>query len=121
MFLATKEIEIYKLVAKLELMKIHQNHIICLLCVLSILFMPVIAVTTGNSTGVQPSGHPILIPPPTPLPTPVPTFVPPVDVSQNVGVVPIWLIIGIILIIIALSGLLWRYFHPKYVPKDKSE
>ena len=31
------------------------------------------------------------------------------------------LVIGIILIIIALGGLLWRYFHPRYVPKDDND
>ena len=46
---------------------------------------------------------------------------PPCAIPQNVGFVPIWLIIGIILIIIALSGLLWRYFHPKYVPPEEKD
>jgi hypothetical protein len=105
-------------------MKNTQNYIIVLLCAVSLLFMPVAAITTGDSPGVQPTGKvqtsfPTSVP--TQVPTPVQTFVPPVDVSQNVGFLPIWLIIGVILIIIALTGLLWRYFHPKYVPPEEKE
>jgi hypothetical protein len=82
--------------------------------------MPVSALVPGNSTGVHPSGT-IQTPVKTLVPTTSPTFsLPSIDVPQNVGFVPIWLIIGIILIIVALGGLLWRYFHPKYVsPEEK--
>ena len=105
-------------------MKIIRIHFIIILCAFSFLLIPVTAITTGDMTGVQPTGQvqtsfPTSLP--TQVPTPVPTFVPPVDVSQNVGVLPIWLIFGVILIIIAVTGLLWRYFHPKYVPPEESE
>jgi hypothetical protein len=103
-------------------MKNPRNYPIILLCAVLLLFMPAAAVTTGNMTGVQPSGAiqtSAYTNMPTQVPTPVPTFIPPVDVSQNVGVLPIWLIFGVILIIIAVTGLLWRYFHPKYVPPEK--
>ena len=105
-------------------MKNTRNCIIVLLCAVSLLFMPVAAITTGNTTAAQPyeaiqtSAYTDL---PTPVPTQVQTFVPPVDVSQNVGFLPIWLIFGVILIIIAVTGLLWRYFHPKYVPPEERE
>lgn len=103
-------------------MKVSLNYILLLVCTFSFFFMPVAAITTGtgNTTYVQPTG-PIQSSPPTALPTTYSTFVPPVDISQNVGVVPIWLIVGIILIIIALSGLLWRYFHPKYVAPEEHD
>ncbi len=103
-------------------MKVPLSRILIFLCALSLLLVPVTAITTGtgNTPGIQPTGV-ILTSDPTSMPTIVPTFVSPVDVSQNVGIVPIWLIIGIILIIIALSGLLWRYFHPKYVPPEEKE
>jgi len=101
-------------------MKVPLYHILTFLCVVSLLFLPVTAVTTANASGVHPSGT-VQTPLYTAVPTHVPTFVPPVNVSQNVGIIPIWLIIGILLIIIALSGLLWRYFHPKYVPPEEQE
>jgi hypothetical protein len=101
-------------------MKIPRDNIIIILSVLSLLFIPVAGVTTGNTTGVHPTGT-IQTSFYTPVPTPVPTFLPPVNVSQNVGILPIWLIIGIVLIIIALSGLLWRYFHPKYVAAEEDD
>ena len=118
-FNTIEEIEIYDLSYKYKLMKISRIHRVLILFVLSLFSLPAAAVTTVNSTGV-PSGavqsqiH-------TAVTTRIPTFVPPVNVSQNVGFVPLWLIIGIILIIIALSGLLWRYFHPKYVPREEKE
>jgi hypothetical protein len=102
-------------------MKILRNLIIIILCALSLLILPVAAVMAGNATGVQPSGT-IQASVTTFVPTTSPTIVfPSVDLPQNVGFVPVWLIIGIILIIIALSGLLWRYFHPKYVPPEEND
>ena len=103
-------------------MKVSLPNSILLLSAFAFLFMPVAAITTGtgNTTYVEPTG-PIQTSVTTSIPTNAPTFVSPVDVSQNVGVLPIWLIIGIILIIIAISGLLWRYFHPKYVAPEEEE
>jgi hypothetical protein len=106
-------------------MKIPLNHIIMILCALSLFFIPVAGVMTGNATsnttGIQPSG-PIQSSVTTFLPTTSPTIgIPSVGIPQNIGFLPIWLIIGIVLIIIALGGLLWRYFHPKYVPKEENE
>jgi len=83
--------------------------------------LPVVALVPGNVTGVQPAGA-IQTSFPTYEPTAPPTFVPPtIDIPQNIGIVPIWLILGIILIIIAIAGLVWRYLHPKYVAPDKKE
>jgi|WetSurMetagenome_2_1015567.scaffolds.fasta_scaffold476765_2 hypothetical protein len=102
-------------------MKILRTCIISFICAFSLLFIPVAAITTGNMTGAQPSGV-VQVPLPTYVTTTSMTYaLPSVDIPQNVGFVPIWLAIGIILIIIALSGLLWRYFHPKYVPKEENE
>jgi len=115
-----EEIEIYDFPAKYEVMKVKGNHIILILFVISLFILPAAAVTAVNSTGVKPSGAvPTQIH--TAVATRIPTFVSPVNVSQNVGILPLWLIIGIILIIIALSGLLWRYFHPRYVPPEEKE
>ncbi len=120
-FLTINKIEIYELLSKPDLMKIQQYQFICLLCSLFLLITPVVAVTTGNMTGIQPSGQ-IQTQLSTPIPSLVPTFAPPsFNIQQNVGFVPIGLIIGIILIIIALGGLLWRYFHPRYVPTEENE
>ena len=90
------------------------------LLALSILIpFPAVAITTGNATGTQ---SPVSLP--TEVSTLLPTHsstlaVPSVEIPQSIGFVPVWLVVGVILIIIALSGLLWRYFHPKYVPKDE--
>jgi hypothetical protein len=100
-------------------MKLSFNHILIFLWAVLLLFLPVAAITTANSTSANPSGN-IQTSITTYIPTTSPTMsLPPVDIPQNVGFVPVWLIIGIILIVIALGGLLWRYFHPKYVsPED---
>ena len=83
--------------------------------------MPVAGQVSGNVTGVQTAGA-IQTSFPTYASTALPTFVPPtIDVPQNIGIVPIWLIIGIILIIIALAGLVWRYLHPKYVAPEEDK
>jgi hypothetical protein len=102
-------------------MKVTLTHILVFLCATSLLFLPVTAITTGNSTGVYSSGT-VQTSVSTYIPTAAQTMViPSIDIPQNVGFVPIWLAIGIILIIIALGGLLWRYFHPKYVPREENE
>jgi hypothetical protein len=97
-------------------MKVPLNYILLLLVPVSLLFLPVVAVTTGNASGgIHPSDT-IQTSAPTFVPTTFPTMsLPSIAVPQNVGFIPVWLIIGIILIVVALSGLLWRYFHPKYV------
>ncbi|MEI7432980.1 MAG: hypothetical protein WCJ93_01875 [Methanomicrobiales archaeon] len=100
-------------------MKIQVYHILIFLSAISLLFMPVSALVPGNSTGVYPSGT-VQTSVTTFVPTTSPPFaLPSVAIPQNVGFVPIWLALGIILIVIALSGLLWRYFHPKYVAPDE--
>ena len=102
-------------------MKTKLGYILIFLCVTISIVMPVSALVPGNVTGVQTVGA-IQTSFPTYAPTALPTFVPPtMDIPQNIGIVPIWLIFGIILIIIAIAGLVWRYLHPKYVPKDKNE
>lgn len=103
-------------------MKVSFNHILIILGAVLLLFLPVAAVTTGNASGgVHPSGT-IQTPVTTFAPTTAPTMsLPSIAIPQNVGFVPIWLAIGIILIITALSGLLWRYFHPKYVAPEDHE
>jgi len=103
------------------MMKISRYHILFFLTAVSLLFLPVAAITTGNNTGIQSNGAiqtavPTFIPTTSPSPV-MPSF----DIPQNVGFVPIWLIVGIILIAVALSGLLWRYFHPRYVPREENE
>jgi hypothetical protein len=114
------EIEIYELPSKWKFMKEPLKNILLLLIAVSILFLPVAAVTTANASGnFNPSGT-VQTSVTTFVPTTSPTIsLPSVAIPQNVGFVPIWLIIGIILIIIAISGLLWRYFHPKYVAQDE--
>lgn len=102
-------------------MKISCYYILFFLSAVSLLFMPVAAITTGNNTGIQSIGgiqtaEPTFIPTTTPSPV-MPSF----EIPQNVGFVPIWLIVGILLIAVALSGLLWRYFHPRYVPREEKE
>jgi len=102
-------------------MKVTVYHILIFLSTISILFMPVSALVPGNSTGNQPSGT-IQTSVTTFVPTTSPTMsLPSIAIPQNVGIVPIWAIVGIILIIIAVSGLLWRYFHPKYVAPEDNE
>jgi hypothetical protein len=103
-------------------MKVSFNHILIILWAVLLLFLPVAAVSTGNASGVvHPSGT-IQTPYPTPvITTSPPIALPSIAIPQNVGFVPIWLALGIILIIIALAGLLWRYFHPKYVAPEDHE
>ena len=102
-------------------MKTKLCYFLIFLCMVTFIVMPVVALVPGNDTGVQPAGA-IQASFSTSTPTVLPTFVPPtIDVPQNIGIVPIWLIFGIILIIIAIAGLVWRYLHPKYVPKDTNE
>jgi hypothetical protein len=85
-------------------------------------FSPVAAVSTGNATQGGVAAGPVQSSLVTSAPTIIHTIAQPTfEIPQNVGFIPIWLIVGVILIIIALSGLLWRYFHPKYVPKNNEE
>ncbi|MEI6293905.1 MAG: hypothetical protein WCP36_09480 [Methanomicrobiales archaeon] len=75
----------------------------------------------GNASTIHPSGT-VQTSVTTFVPTTSPTMsLPSIAIPQNVGFVPIWLVIGIILIVIALGGLLWRYFHPKYVALEDKE
>jgi hypothetical protein len=100
--------------------KFHQALIF--LFIITTVTIPVAAVTTGNGTYSSSPIRTIQNPTITYVPTTIQTIVAPtINISQNVGILPIWLIIGIILIIIAISGLLWRYFHPKYVAPDDKE
>jgi hypothetical protein len=116
-----KEIEIYELPSKRELMKVRLNHFLLLLSAVLLLILPVAAVMAGNGTSVNPSGN-IQTSVTAFVPTTSPTMsLPSIDIPQNVGFVPIWLVLGVILIIIALTGLLWRYFHPKYVAPDEDD
>ena len=84
------------------------------------LSMPSMAVAPGNLTPGAPVG-PVQTIIWTQAPTTPQVIVPPSTISTAANILPIWVIIGIILIIIAISGLLWRYFHPKYVAPEENE
>jgi len=52
------------------------------------------------------------------------SYSPPVTASQASLPLPgqeILLVIGILIIVIALVGLIWRYLHPKYVPPEEKK
>jgi hypothetical protein len=53
--------------------------------------------------------------------TPSPTNVPTADISLPIIPQFVLLIGGFVIIIAAMSGLLWRYFHPKYVAPDEKD
>lgn len=103
-------------------MKVHFYQVLVLILILVTTIIPVVAVTTANGTypgGPVSTAQSSTV---THIPTTFQTIVAPtIDVPQNIGILPIWLILGIILIIIAIAGLVWRYLHPKYVPKDTNE
>ncbi len=97
-------------------MKVHVYQVLIILFLFATVTVPVAAVVAGNGSYVSGADRSSVV---TSVTTVYHTVAQPViNVSQNVGFIPLWLVIGIILIIIALGGLLWRYFHPKYVPKD---
>ena len=103
-------------------MKVHFHQVLVFLFILVATIIPVAAITAGNGSYSGGAVSTVQSSTVTYVPTTYQTIAPPtIDVPQNIGIVPIWLILGIILIIIALSGLVWRYLHPKYVPKDKNE
>ena len=103
-------------------MKVHYRQALIFLSILTAIITPVAAVTAGNGSY---SGNPVVTVQSatvTYVQTTYQTFAQPtINISQNAGIVPVWMIIGIILIIIALGGLLWRYFHPKYVAPEENE
>ena len=100
-------------------MKVHLHQLLVFLFTITAGILPVAAITAGNGsyTGspVQGSTVPYL------TTTSQAIAVPTINISQNIGFVPLWLVIGIILVIIAITGLLWRYFHPTYVAPEEDE
>jgi len=102
-------------------MKVNFHQVLVLILILATTIIPVAAVVAGNGTYRGGPVSTVQSSTVTYIPTTYHTIAPPsIAIPQNIGMFPVWLIIGIILIIIALSGLLWRYFHPKYVsPEEK--
>ena len=103
-------------------MKVNFYQVLIFLFILTTVTIPVAAITAGNGTN---SGGPVSAVQSstvTYIPSTYQTIAPQtINVSQNLGIIPVWLLIGIFLIVIALSGLLWRYFHPKYIPPEEKE
>ncbi|HTY15473.1 MAG TPA: hypothetical protein VMC42_07170 [Methanoregulaceae archaeon] len=102
-------------------MKMHLYYaiLLCIICT-GCFLAPVSAVVAGNSTNnvpvypvkqITPAAH---------------TTLPPVLVSETAGplnlpVPAIILVAGVIIILIAIGGLVWRYLHPKYIPPEDPE
>lgn len=100
-------------------MKVNFHQVLVFFLTVSAGTLPVAAITAGNGsyTGGSAEGSTL---------TSVTSSyqavaVPSINVSQNIGFAPLWLIIGIVLVVIALSGILWRYFNPKYVVREEDE
>ena len=103
-------------------MKVHFHQVLVFLFILVATIIPVAAITAGNGSYSGGAVGTVQSSTETYVPTTYQTIaVPTIDVPQNIGIVPIWLIIGIILIIIALAGLVWRYLHPKYVAPEEDK
>lgn len=100
-------------------MKVHFRQVLICLFIFTACAIPVAAVVAVNGSY---SGSPTQGSAVTYVPTIIQTVaVPTIDVPQNIGIVPLWLILGIILIIIAIAGLVWRYLHPKYIAPEQDK
>jgi hypothetical protein len=102
-------------------MKIHLYYAV-LLCVFCIgcFLAPVSAVVAGNSTNGVPV-YPVKPISPGIYATPLPTMLPDTTGPMNLPVPAIILAIGVIIVIIAIGGLIWRYLHPRYIPPKDTE
>ncbi len=88
--------------------------------ILACLVCPAAAGMVGNaSTGINPGQVTSTVI--TTYTTTLPTTAAATGISLPVVPQFVLLIVGILIIIAALSGLVWRYLHPKYVPKDQKE
>ncbi len=102
-------------------MKINLHYIVICLIGTACIFSPVSAVVAGNSTPGAPvypvnaitAGITYM------TPTPVPSLG--ISAPVNLPGQAVVLVIGIIIIIIAITGLIWRYLHPKYVPPERKK
>ena len=100
-------------------MKIHLHYTVLFCIILTGCFLaPVSAVVAGNSTGGTPVYPAKPITPAVHVTQP-PTMVPEIVGPVNLPVPAIILAAGVIVILIAIGGLVWRYLHPRYVPPEE--
>jgi hypothetical protein len=100
-------------------MKIHLYYAVLLCLFFTGCFMaPVSAVVAGNSTNGTPvyPANPVI--PATHSTSPL-AVLPETAGQMNLPVQAILLAAGVLIIIIAIAGLVWRYLHPKYVPPEE--
>jgi hypothetical protein len=100
-------------------MKIHLYYavLLCVICT-GCFLAPVSAVVAGNSTNGVPvyPAEPIM---PAAHITQPPVMITATAGPMNLPVPAIILVAGVIVILIAIGGLVWRYLHPKYVPPEE--
>jgi hypothetical protein len=100
-------------------MKIHLYYVVlmCLICT-GFFLAPVSAVVAGNSTNGTPVYPEKPIIPATHTTSP-PAILPETGGQANLPVPAILLAAGVIVILIAIGGLVWRYLLPKYIPPEE--
>jgi hypothetical protein len=102
-------------------MKIHLYYavLLCAFCI-GCFLAPVAAVVAGNSTTGVPV-YPVKSIAPGTYATPLPTLLPETAGPTDLPVPAIILAIGMVIVIIAIGGLFWRYLHPRYIPPKDTE
>ncbi len=100
-------------------MKIPSQRTFQLLIILVCFIGPAAAGMVGNASTVNNPGQITSVITGT-YATPAPTIT---AVTISLPAIPQFalMIVGILIILAAISGLLWRYFHPKYVAPEENE